>query len=291
MEWKWWLSQTKEITNTLKVLKIAQEGNSKITVEELFEEITNEILFVDHPTKFSFDPKWRLRMVEVLKIVGEKLSENQLYKAVKRILSPSKHTEKGCVGTLIEASWRLNLLPFLPQRLKEEIVAFNHRYFCGQEKAKRALDEILSVWMVRRLERTHFNREEGIPTFSLGNLYYRPKDWWGGWILLDETYRGALISLYRFEFNSELSFNEFIERLNTTNIHRSNTTNTLLLPTEEDPERTRETVETVVLLKDVSHPERGYAIRVPPETRTVREAIAWMYQQNPKKFDGFDIEV
>jgi len=48
-----------------------------------------------------------------------------------------------------------------------------------------------------------------------------------------------------------------------------------------------------VLLPDVSNKGEGCAIEVAPlaKTKTVHQAIAWMYQQDPKRWKGFDKEV
>lgn len=50
-------------------------------------------------------------------------------------------------------------------------------------------------------------------------------------------------------------------------------------------------IAKVVLLPDVSQKEKGYAISVPPEIKTVQKARAWMYQQDQKEFNGFTKEV
>lgn len=47
----------------------------------------------------------------------------------------------------------------------------------------------------------------------------------------------------------------------------------------------------VVLLPDVSVQEKGYAVRVHPELKTVHEARAWMYQEPAEDFEGFTLEV
>lgn len=49
----------------------------------------------------------------------------------------------------------------------------------------------------------------------------------------------------------------------------------------------------VVLLPDVSGKGQGCAVEVDPSAKikTVHQAIAWMYQQNPDKWKGFDREV
>jgi len=54
---------------------------------------------------------------------------------------------------------------------------------------------------------------------------------------------------------------------------------------------TEQTLIKVVLLPDVSIKEKGYAIRVPPETKTVKEARAWMYREPVATFEGFTQEV
>lgn len=47
----------------------------------------------------------------------------------------------------------------------------------------------------------------------------------------------------------------------------------------------------VVLLPDATGQVRGSAVEVGPEVNTVHEARAWMYQQDPEKWKGFDKEV
>jgi hypothetical protein len=47
----------------------------------------------------------------------------------------------------------------------------------------------------------------------------------------------------------------------------------------------------VVLLPDVTSSGPGCAVGVDPRVETVHGAIAWMYQQNPQKWQGFDREV
>lgn len=49
----------------------------------------------------------------------------------------------------------------------------------------------------------------------------------------------------------------------------------------------------IVLLPDVSNRGEGCAIEVAPlaKTKTVHQAIAWIYQQDPQKWKGFDREV
>ena len=49
----------------------------------------------------------------------------------------------------------------------------------------------------------------------------------------------------------------------------------------------------VVLLPDVNGDAQGCAVEIEPlaETKTVHQAIAWMYQQNPERWKGFDREV
>ena len=47
----------------------------------------------------------------------------------------------------------------------------------------------------------------------------------------------------------------------------------------------------VVLLPDVTGQVRGSAVEIGPEVNTVHEARAWMFQQDPEKWKGFDKEV
>lgn len=47
----------------------------------------------------------------------------------------------------------------------------------------------------------------------------------------------------------------------------------------------------VLLVPDVSLPGEGYAMPVPPECRTVHEALAWVVYHNPERFTGYTHEV
>ena len=53
------------------------------------------------------------------------------------------------------------------------------------------------------------------------------------------------------------------------------------------------TSSMVVLLPDVNGDAQGCAVEIEPlaNTKTVHQAIAWMYQQNAQKWKGFDREV
>lgn len=47
----------------------------------------------------------------------------------------------------------------------------------------------------------------------------------------------------------------------------------------------------VVLLPDVINGNQGYAVKVAPGVKTVHQARAWMFQQDPEKWKEFDREV
>jgi len=264
---RWWNFPAREIKGALKVLT---QCRPDAEVREVIEEISKEILLKEPPRKRKiFDRYWRMRKVDVLKIVGHLLDEETIEEAVRGLLSTKRKSR-----TLIEATVELYFLPFVPKDLKKEILNVNHQYFTGTKRAKRALDRILPVWLVKKsAQGGFFSRRENVPMFFAENNY----GWYrlSCWDLIDETNQGALISLIRFESRFLIRVKDLIKKL-------------------EKGERAWESKihqETVVLLKDVSYPEKGYAIRVPPYTNTVSEAIAWMYQQDPQKFKGFDIEV
>ena len=272
----YWDYSQREIKALFKILS-REDQTEKIG--EFLKRVAREILFTD-PPKYE-DKYWRLRKIEALKVLLSELNKKEIEEAVKAILRAPRRPNS--ISVLVQASYLLCQLP-LPEGLKKEILELNHSFFLGTKRAKEVIDQILPIWFVASdpflSHQERFWRDENqVPIFHISSvLWENLTRLWYLWDLRDQNSKGALISLFYFKLRKPWKREKIME-------------SSLEEFQKQGLLSAQQILETVVLLKDVSYPQKGYAIRVPPETQTVHQAIAWMYQQDPKRFKGFDIEV
>ena len=120
----------------------------------------------------------------------------------------------------------------------------------------RVLDLILHDWVMTTNSILLHSRGRMDTMRTNSGIIFIRYDPWGEWRLIDKDQKGALIG-WDFKFS----------------------------PDSETRSR------RVVLLRDVNDAQTpGFAEDVCPEAKTVHHAIAWMFQQDPEKWKGFDKE-
>ena len=221
------------------ILRLLSSSPPETTVKELKKLVIEGVLSADYHQKDGRrHTHWRTRVYNVLMHTPD-LTEELIRQGIEKIFDGLQENST--------TEWTADLwfIPNLPEDLKNNFLKLNHHHFSATKAVKKALNEILPLWLGASMGDSLFEEEKGVPLFA-------DKE---NWQLLDRTEKGALLYLRRL----------YAQRGETM----------------------------VVLLPDVNNGGEGCAIEVAPlaKTKTVHQAIAWMYQQDPKKWKGFDKEV
>ncbi len=275
-----------EIKAALRVI-ISEKGIAEIIIKEkrasserfflklLGEEIYNNFRYERNKTKWKRFSKERMRKIG--KAIMKSGNTKSLFCFMQYFKGNSKFPkdvlregmESIIFGSGPASSWytfELLTTDFLPDFLPYDLMIvaknrLNKSFLYGKlYKSKtdviRVLDSILHDWVMITNSMLLHSRGRRDTMRTNSGIIFILCDPWMEWRLIDKNQKGALIG-WDFKFS----------------------------PDSETRSR------RVVLLRDVNDAQApGFAEDVCPEAKTVHHAIAWMFQQDPEKWKGFDKE-